>query len=108
MVSLNIGAILPEILVAAAHFIFTNGIWSVGHFFYLMFVGCDEAGFNGCSSSDPLGYFAYFSSSILFMYIARHVLNFLYKGTLPGGEDIAKKFGNAMGQTKSSKKNRRK
>ena len=108
MVSCNIGGIIAEILVAAAHFIWTGGWWCFGHFIFLISVGCEESGFGSCSGSDPIGLLAFFGSSILFFYIARHVLDFLYKGKLPGGEDIAKRFSQAMGQTNLGKKTKKK
>ena len=102
------GSIVPELLVALAHFIWTGGWWSFGHFIYLISVKCNEEGFGGCSGSDPIGFAMLFASSVLFFYISRHVLNFLYKGTLPGGDEMAKRFSKVMGETNIGKKNKRK
>lgn len=111
MVSCNISNIVAETLVALAHFIFTGGWWCFGHFTFLLFVGCDkynDGGFSECAGSDPIGFGFLIGSSILFFYIARHVLNFLYKGELPGGEQLAKRFSQVVGQTNLGKKDKKK
>ena len=85
----DITALAPEALVTITHFLFVWGSWFFARLFYVPFSGCKD-GIYGCTYAEPLGLFAIFASSVLYFYIARHVLNFLYKGQLPDGENLSK------------------
>lgn len=93
----SLSSLLPEILVSVAFLLWTGCWWAAGHLIYLIAFKCDEFnqfGFSGCAIRDPIGILAFFISSTFFFFIARHVLNFLYKGELPSGEELSKRLGN--------------
>ena len=81
-------SLLPEILVSLTHLGWMYVWWCFGHLIYIIAKKCPEAGFYGCSDGDPIGLMAAVAGSVLYMYIARFVLDFFYKGQLPGGNDI--------------------
>jgi hypothetical protein len=87
----RISSLALEMLVTVTHFMWTFGWWFVGHLLYLPLANCKE-GFSGCSILEPVGLTFMFASSVLYFYIARHVLNFMYKRELPGGEELSKSF----------------
>ncbi len=102
---MGISSLTPEIIVAITHFAWTFGWWVIGHLLYLAYANCDEKGMMGCASNDLVGFIFAFGSSIVYFYIARHVLNFLYKKELPGGEDLSKYIGTLIdSKTKKKKK----
>lgn len=90
---------LAEALIAIAHLVWTASCWCFGHFLFLVIFGCsadggyNKAGFSVCQGSDPIGLFCLLVGSMLFFRIARHVLDFFYRGELPGnGEEVLRKL----------------
>jgi Na+-driven multidrug efflux pump len=77
-----------EILVTISHSIFVWGCWFLGRLFYVPYSGC-KLGVFGCPFAEPVGLLFAFLGSVLYFHITRHVLNFLYKGKLPDGEDLS-------------------
>lgn len=99
---MGITALAPEALVTITHFIFVWSAWFLGRLFYVPITSCKE-GIFGCNFWEPFGLGTAFCASILYFYISRHVLNFLYKGQLPGGEDLSKVFKQMMPQNQKAK-----
>jgi hypothetical protein len=86
------GQYLPEMAVIVTHSVWTFCWWGFGHIFYLIYVDCKETGIMRCGSSDPLGVITYIIGSIIYFRLVRHLMNFLYKKELPGGEELTKDF----------------
>ena len=78
-----------EGIVAVTHLLWISGWWSFGHLFYLIFKYCPGDSFTRCSNNDFLGVLSLLAGSMIYFWIARHVLNFLYKGELPGPSDVS-------------------
>lgn len=94
-----------EIIVAIVHLMFIGTGWLLGHLMYLILVGCEESGCYG----DPIGMTSVFISNVVFMYITRRILDFMYKGELPGGDELVNKFNKAInGRTVARKKSKKK
>lgn len=88
-----------EALTSAFNLLWLFGWWSVGHFFYWSISNCRDK----CQTIEPIGIGFTFVGQVLFFLIARHVLNFIYKKELPGGEDFAKEITNMLGKQQKRK-----
>lgn len=92
-----------EIVVSLVHLGWVGSWWLIGHIIH-----CSAYAEKCYSSSrfgylEPVGLTFLFVADVLFFYISRHVLNFVYKKELPNGEDFAKEMTSLLG-TKNKKK----
>lgn len=98
----GISNLTVESILAAIDLLWLFGWWSVGHFFYWSISNCQGK----CQSIEPVGIGFTFVGQVIFFYIARHVLNFIYKKELPGGEDFAKEMASMLGKQNKRKGNK--
>lgn len=101
-----------EGLVSITHLIWIFGWWCFGHLIYLMVKFCPGDGFTKCASDDLIGVITLLIGSMIYFWIARHVLNFLYKGELPGPSDVSmvhlQKLFSGMGQNRDERRKSKK
>jgi uncharacterized membrane protein YccF (DUF307 family) len=88
-----------EIILSIVQFIWIGGWWILGHLLHYSFTKKSDI-------LEPLGIVFMFLANVAFFYIARHVLNFVYKKQLPGGADFTKEIEQLFGQKRLPKKNK--
>jgi hypothetical protein len=98
---MGLGNLTLEVVVSTVHLLWFGGWWFVARAFFTLL-----AGPNGSKIVEPAGFIALFISNVIFFYISRHVLNFIYKRELPGGEELTKDIVRMFGQNQNGKKRR--
>lgn len=93
-----------EFFVAFVHLVWIGFWWFIGHLFWYLLAGKPGTSLDDSGLLEPLGVLTLFCSEVLFLYIARHVLNFIYKKELPGGEDFVKEMTSLLGASKNKQK----
>lgn len=78
--------------ITVTYLLFTFLCWCVGHIFFRIFSQCNETGFFGCGSGDPIAILTLLIGSIFYFKILISVLLFFVKGELPDSDGIMKNF----------------